>query len=74
MGPKGAATLIKHLSAFIISCCPSRSHLLTRDLEGQQEMIKALRCFISVAVPLGPMLLPLKTPCLLRLETPGDKL
>ena len=30
MGFKGAATLIKHLSAFIISCCPLRSHLLTR--------------------------------------------
>ena len=68
MGPKSTATLIKHLSAFIISCCPLRSLVSRWDLEGQQEMIKALRCFISVAVPPGPMLLP--HPMLLSLETP----
>ena len=39
---------------------------------------KSLRCSISVAVPPGPMLLPLETPCccpskplVLCLETPG---
>ena len=41
---------------FIISCCPSRSHLITRDLE----------------TPLNPLLLRLETPGLPRLKTPAS--